>query len=171
MNGATSPIRKNLAAACFGTAGTGCRRRNRHRLSAAGGRGTRSPFATGCSRLPVDLVGIRCFIQIFDARLINKRPHCALPHLDRIAVHTTPPCPRSVPHLPHKNHHGSAVNLLLKIKRLSVGTLPACCCGVPSIVGSENRRDGPQGIGTHTPGKLRTYKLAWTHGANGRQSR
>ena len=99
------------------------------------------PFATVCLRPPVELVGIRRFIQIFDASLVDKRAQCAVPHFDRIAVI---PLDRALDLLPifqHENHHGSAVNLLLKVERLGVRAFPAYCCGIRPCVAGERRRD------------------------------
>src|SRR5450631_277246 len=132
-----------------------------------------SPFAIVCLRPPVDLVGIRRFIQIFDARLINKRAQSAVPHFDRMAVI---PLDRALDLLSifqHKNHKGPAVNLLLKVERLCVRTLPACCCGIPPGVVGEGRRNRGHtgGISPCTQRKLWTYELAWARRAYGRQNR
>ena len=86
-------------------------------------------------RPPVELVGIRRFIQIFNARLIDERAQCAVPHFDRIAVIPLDRALDLLPTFQHKNHHGSAVNLLLKVKRLCVRALPAYCCGIQPLSG------------------------------------
>ena len=127
-------------------------------------------FVTGCLKPPVDLAGIRGLMQIFDTGFVDQRTERALPHLDRIAVVPFDGAFDSLPIFEKENHQGSALNLLLQVKLLSVGALPSCCGG-PSMVGGENRRDRPRRIAVYTQREVWTNELAWPCGADGRQGR
>ena len=81
---------------------------------------------TGCSKPPVDgalhAVVICGFVDIFDAGFVDERPR-AVPHLDGIAVIPLDITLDLLPIFQHEDHQGLAVDLFLKIKRLSVGAL------------------------------------------------
>src|ERR1700733_2555963 len=173
MNGAIWKIRKNWLVACSRVCANWTQ--PGRPLSFAQCRKTKAsalPFATVCLRPPVDLVGIRCFVQILDAGLINERAQCAVPHFDCIAVI---PFDRALDLLPvfqYKNHHGSAVNLLLKVERLCMRALAAYCSGIhPCVVGEGRRNRGHTGgISPCAQGQCWAYELAWTRRADGRQN-
>src|ERR1700760_663317 len=142
MNGAIWRIRQNWRAACLRACGNWMQRGQPSSfVPCRRVMGFAWAFATACSRPPVNLVDIRRFIEIFYARLIDQRPQSTVPHFDRIAV---VPLDRALDLLPvfqYKNHHSPAMNLLLKVERLCVRTLPAGSCGIRTRVTGEGRRD------------------------------